>query len=54
MQESFACNGASAREVTIEQCGDYACGESSCMTDCQGDADCVDGAYCSAGSCVSA
>ncbi len=54
MQESFACNGASSCEVTIVQCGNYACGENACNTDCQSDADCADGAYCSAGSCVSA
>ncbi len=54
MQESFACNGASACEVKIEECGNYGCGESACNTECQSDVDCADGAYCSAGSCVSA
>ncbi|MFO0567431.1 MAG: hypothetical protein U0263_17360 [Polyangiaceae bacterium] len=49
--ESFFCDASGTCQVSIEACGFYACGESACLTSCQSDGECSDGASCIGGRC---
>jgi len=47
------CNGAGKCPEEIDvACGDYVCGETSCLGDCGADSDCSEGKYCLAGICA--
>jgi outer membrane protein OmpA-like peptidoglycan-associated protein len=47
------CNGSGACPALITQsCGMYGCAETACHGDCQTDAECASGNWCSAGICT--
>jgi len=50
-QERFFCDGASACQVEIIECGLYVCGGHACYTECRTDDECVETAWCNAGRC---
>jgi MYXO-CTERM domain-containing protein len=50
--EAF-CNGAgSCPAVQTQECGTYGCDATACHGDCDSDADCAPGAWCSGGLCL--
>jgi hypothetical protein len=49
---SFRCSTGTCVPRLEQGCGLYACGGTSCRSDCGADADCAPEAFCSAGLCV--
>jgi MYXO-CTERM domain-containing protein len=51
---SAICDGTTREECagTVGPCGEYACGETECLTSCEDDADCATGFHCEEGACV--
>ncbi len=48
-----SCDGAGAcPEQELVDCGEYLCGETACLGQCQLDGDCVEGFFCSGGICA--
>ena len=50
-QESFSCDGSGACQVQIASCGEFACGETTCLDHCTTNADCAFNAVCVQGNC---
>jgi hypothetical protein len=48
------CDGATidCAPAVSESCGDYACGETTCLVECLESAECAAGAYCDQGLCL--
>jgi len=53
LHERFVCDGASACQVEISECGSYNCDdEKGCYTECRTDLECADSAWCDEGRCA--
>lgn len=51
VQEAFFCDITGSCQVQIDSCGAFACGGAACLTQCQSDTDCAEGASCVDGRC---